>query len=84
MNIIIPPGVFYIVGMLLVLGGVWRSLKMGRAALPEAAEGEQAAEQLARARKDRRRHMVMGLIWIGMGIFMILSTMGVFRGLLQR
>ena len=71
---VIPPLVFYAVGIALVLGGLARALMLGR----RDASREVADDDPARARA-RRRHLTFGLVWVGMGLFLIVSTAGVLR-----
>ena|SRR5436190_11593251 len=74
MNVVIPPLVFYAVGIALVLGGVARAVMLGR----RDASREVADDDPARARA-RRRHLTFGLVWVAMGLFLIASTAGVLQ-----
>lgn len=74
MNIVIPPLIFYVVGAALVIGGTVRALTLGR----RNPEREISDDDPARARA-RRRHFTFGLVWIAMGLFLIVSTVGVLR-----
>ena len=70
--ITLPPIFFYAIGTLLVVFGALRSVILGR----RRADRELTEDTPERA-KARRRHLVMGLIWIGMGVFLIASTAGI-------
>lgn len=74
MNIVIPPLIFYVVGTALVIGGTVRALTLGR----RNPDREISDDDPTRA-AARRRHLIFGLIWVAMGIFLILSTVGVLR-----
>lgn len=74
MNVVIPPLLFYAIGIALVLGGAARALFLGR----RDKSREIADDDPARAR-TRRRHLTFGLVWVGMGLFLIASTAGVLR-----
>jgi hypothetical protein len=74
MNVVIPPLIFYLIGAVLVVGGTVRAARLGR----RNAAREIADDDPVRAR-SRRRHLTFGLIWIGMGIFLIVSTAGILR-----
>ena len=74
MNVVIPPLVFYAVGLVLILGGAARAFFLGR----RDASREIADDDPARARA-RRRHLTFGLVWIAMGVFLTVSTAGVLR-----
>jgi hypothetical protein len=74
MNLVIPPLVFYAVGAALVIGGTVRTLTLGR----RNPEREISDDDPARTRA-RRRHFTFGLIWVAMGLFLIVSTVGVLR-----
>jgi hypothetical protein len=74
MNVVIPPLLFYAIGLVLVLGGIARALFLGR----RDTSREIADDDPARAR-TRRRHLTFGLVWVAMGLFLIASTAGVLR-----
>jgi hypothetical protein len=87
MNLVIPPLFFYVVGAMLVIFGAARASWLGvrRASREierdvgpddEAGAGQTAA---AAAAKARRRHLIFGVVWILMGIFLIVSTAGVLK-----
>lgn len=74
MDVVIPPLVFYAVGIVLVLGGAIRAVMLGR----RNPSREIADDDPAKAR-TRRRHLTFGLVWVAMGIFLLASTAGVLR-----
>lgn len=74
MDVVIPPLVFYAVGIVLILGGATRAVMMGR----RNPSREVADDDPAKARA-RRRHLAFGLVWVAMGIFLVASTAGVLR-----
>jgi len=70
--ITLPPIFFYAIGTLLVVFGALRSIVLGR----RRADRELTEDTPARA-KARKRHLAMGIVWVGMGIFLIASTAGI-------
>ena len=84
MNLVIPPLFFYAIGAVLVLSGVGRALTLGRRRPereisvddPSSPESSQLAAKAAQA---RRRHLIFGVVWVLLGLFLILSTAGVLR-----
>ena len=73
-DVVIPPLVFYAVGIVLILGGATRMVMLGR----RNPKREIADDDPAKAR-TRRRHLLFGLVWVGLGIFLLGSTAGVLR-----
>jgi hypothetical protein len=73
-DVVIPPLVFYAVGIVLILGGLTRVVMLGR----RNPSREVADDDPAKARA-RRRHLAFGLVWVAMGIFLLASTAGVLR-----
>ena len=74
MNLVIPPLLFYALGLVLVLGGTARAFLLGR----RDPAREISDDDPARSR-TRRRHLTFGLVWVAMGLFLIASTAGVLR-----
>ena len=68
----LPPIFFYVIGTLLVVFGVLRTVVLGR----RNADREITEDTPERA-KARRRHKIMGVIWVVMGGFLIASTAGI-------
>ena len=74
MNVVLPPLFFYIVGLLLTVGGAVRVATLGR-----RVESREISEDTAERAKARRRHRTFGFVWIALGLFLIASTAGVLR-----
>jgi hypothetical protein len=74
MNVVLPPLLFYAVGLALTIGGAVRAATLGRR--DEAREIGEDTPERARA---RRRHRTFGFVWIALGLFLIASTAGVLR-----
>jgi hypothetical protein len=68
----LPPLFFYAIGTLLVVFGALRTVILGRRR-PERELTEDTPERA----KARRRHKIMGIVWLLMGLFLILSTTGI-------
>lgn len=74
MNVVIPPLFFYVVGLLLTIGGAVRAATLGR-----RIESREISEDTPERAKARKRHLTFGLVWIALGLFLIASTAGVLR-----
>ena len=74
MFVVIPPLFFYVVGALLVIGGIIRAAALGRRNPSRELREDSPAQE-----KARRRHRTFGLVWIAMGIFLIASTANILR-----
>ena len=70
--ITLPPIFFYAIGTLLVVFGALRTFVLGR----RRADRELVEETPERA-KARKRHLAMGIVWVLMGLFLIISTAGI-------
>ena len=68
----LPPIFFYVIGTLLMVFGVMRTVVLGR----RRADREITDDTPERA-KARRRHKLMGVVWMIMGAFLIASTAGI-------
>jgi hypothetical protein len=76
MNIQLPPALFYGVGAMLIVFGALRAIYLGwqrRTPRAEGAEGE-AEPETPRQAKDARRHIMFGVVWVLMGLFLVIST----------
>jgi hypothetical protein len=74
MNVVIPPLIFYVLGVALLVAGMVRAWSLGlRHASRELADDD------PRKASARRRHLAFGVVWILMGVFLIASTAGVLR-----
>jgi hypothetical protein len=74
MNVVIPPLFFYVVGLLLTIGGAVRAATLGR-----RVESREISEDTPERVRARKRHLTFGLVWIALGLFLIASTAGVLR-----
>jgi len=80
MNLVIPPLFFYAVGAALVLAGAARTLTLGRRRPERDIQGDDPdSPAAAKAAQARRRHLIFGIVWVLLGLFLILSTAGVLR-----
>jgi hypothetical protein len=68
----IPPIIFYVLGTLFLVFGILRATFLGR----RRADRELQDETPQRA-KLRKQHLFFGIFWIGVGVFLILSTAGI-------
>ena len=74
MNVVIPPIIFYAIGTLFVVFGSLRAFMLGR-----RRPGRELTEETPAQAKTRRYHMKLGIVWVLMGIFLIVTTAGVIR-----
>ena len=72
MDVVIPPLVFYAVGVVLIVGGAARAVMLGRRNPSREVSDDDPAKSRA-----RRRHLTFGLVWMAMGLFLLASTAGV-------
>ena len=80
MNVVIPPLFFYVVGAVLVVAGAARTLTLGRRRPERDIQGHEPGSPPAdKAAQARKRHLIFGLVWVLLGLFLILSTAGVLR-----
>ncbi len=70
----IPPIVPYVVGAALVLFGGLRIKYLGAAREQRQSDGDGALEARPARGKEQRRHLRMGVLWILMGLFLLVST----------
>ena len=74
MQLNIPPIVPYVVGAALVVFGSLRIKYLGAPREPRPS-GDDGAIEAGRVRgKEQRRHLKMGVLWILMGLFLLVST----------
>lgn len=83
----IPPVVFYALGAMLIFFGALRAYMFGWKArrvrsLSDDLDPDQARAEERRA-KDQRRHLMMGVVWVVMGVVLIASTLNAAQRLLQ-
>jgi hypothetical protein len=75
MRLNIPPIVPYVVGAMLVVFGVLRVKYLGAPRVPRTSEDEAATTTAAPVRgKEQHRHLRMGVVWILLGLFLLVST----------
>lgn len=89
MNLAIPPSLFYAIGAILVLFGALRAYSLGwkrRPAPPAPGEEAESADVDEVPAWDRgrgggyKRHITFGLLWVGLGLFLIVKTILDTRG----
>jgi hypothetical protein len=73
---VLPPAFFYAIGVLLVVFGALRAYHLGwkRKAAVQAEAPEQAEGWSRTAGGGYKRHITFGVLWFGMGLFLIIST----------
>jgi len=73
----IPPVIPYAVGAMLVVFGALRAKYLGAPRTPSITESEAETSSLAPAvrGKEQRRHLRMGVIWVLLGLFLVVSTL---------
>jgi hypothetical protein len=75
MPVYIPPVVPYVVGAILVVFGGLRIKYLGAPRAPSLSqEGDNPADETPVRGKEQRRHVRMGVLWILMGAFLLVST----------
>jgi uncharacterized membrane protein HdeD (DUF308 family) len=73
MAVQLPPVLFYGVGIILVVFGALRAYTLGwqRREQEVPAEDEDA---MRRRPSQAKRHMMFGVLWLIMGLFLVIST----------
>jgi predicted nucleic acid-binding Zn ribbon protein len=76
MQLNIPPIIPYVVGALLVIFGALRVRYLGVPRSPRISEEDlQSSTEAPPVRgKEQRRHRRMGVLWVLMGLFLLIST----------
>ena len=76
MRINLPPIIPYAVGVALVVFGILRAKYLGAPrSLPVAEDASEPSAQAAPVRgKEQRRHLRMGVVWVLLGLFLVVST----------
>ena len=69
----LPPTLFYGLGIILIIFGAMRAYTLGwqRREEPVASDDPDA---LPRRPTQARRHMMFGLLWLIMGLYLVVST----------
>jgi predicted nucleic acid-binding Zn ribbon protein len=71
----VPPVVPYIVGAVLVLFGSLRIRYLAAPRAPRPSEDDDGSADVAPVRgKEQKRHLRMGVVWILLGLFLLVST----------
>lgn len=76
MQINIPPIIPYAVGVMLVVFGILRVKYLGAPRPPRVTEEDAGSStQMAPVRgKEQHRHLRMGVVWVLLGLFLLIST----------
>jgi hypothetical protein len=83
MDIVLPPALFYGVGIVLIVFGALRAIFLGwkqkrEATEPQPQEDPEVAGAPAGWRRSSgggyKRHLTFGLLWMAMGLFLVVST----------
>ena len=76
MQLNISPVIPYAVGVVLVVFGILRAIYLGAPRAPRPAEDDSGAtSDPAPVRgKEQHRHLRMGVVWVLLGLFLLVST----------
>lgn len=76
MHLNIPPIVPYALGAMLVIFGLLRAKYLSAPRMPRITEDdvETSVNAPAVRGKEQRRHLRMGVIWVLLGLFLLIST----------
>jgi di/tricarboxylate transporter len=76
MRLNISPVIPYLVGAMLVVFGALRAKYLATPRPPKLRdeEDQSAAEATAIRGKEEKRHLRMGVVWILLGVFLLIST----------
>jgi hypothetical protein len=77
MQLNIPPLIPNAVGVMLVVFGALRAKYLGAPRAPHVSEDEtqdSAVDATPVRGKEQRRHLRMGVVWILLGLFLLVST----------
>ena len=75
MRLNIPPFIPYLVGAMLVFFGSLRIKYLGAPRAPRLSEDDGGSTDATPVRgKEQRRHVGMGIVWIVLGLFLLVST----------
>jgi hypothetical protein len=72
MTVELPPALFYGLGLLLIVFGTLRAHHLGWQRRQQ--EGAPEGEAPARTDGGARRHIMFGVLWVVMGLFLVVST----------
>lgn len=75
MRLTISPVVLYAVGIMLMVFGALRAKYLAAPRPPrEVEDGSEPADATPVRGKEQRRHLRMGVVWILLGLFLVVST----------
>jgi hypothetical protein len=81
MQLNIPPVIPYAVGAMLVIFGILRVKYLSAPRPPKVLDDAEVGEESGKQRStadvrgpDQRRHLRMGVVWILLGLFLVVST----------
>ena len=76
MHLNIPPVIPYAVGAMLVIFGILRAKYLSAPRMPRITDegAETSVNPPAVRGKEQRRHLRMGVIWVLLGLFLLIST----------
>lgn len=76
MHLNIPPIIPYAVGAMLVIFGILRAKYLSAPRTPRMTEedAESSVNPPSVRGKEQRRHLRMGVVWILLGLFLLIST----------
>jgi hypothetical protein len=76
MHLNVPPVIPYAVGFMLVVFGILRMKYLGAPRTPAMTEedAETSTNQPPVRGKEQRRHLRMGVVWVLLGLFLVVST----------
>ena len=84
MQVNLPPILPYAIGALLVLSGLLRVKYLGAPRIPRPKSTQDGidgidgidtpASDIPVRGKEQKRHVRMGIIWVGLGLFLVVST----------
>jgi hypothetical protein len=77
MQLNIPPIIPYVVGAMLVIFGALRAKYLGAPRASQVTEDDAGSSTVAPAvrGKEQRRHLRMGVVWVLLGLFLVVSTL---------
>ena len=74
MHVQLPPSLLYALGAILVLFGSLRAVHMGWRRRDQPIDEESASVSRSGKRQGPRYHLTIGIVWVAMGLFLVIST----------
>ena len=80
MHINIPPAIPYTIGAILILFGILRAKYLAAPRAPRLADDDQADSSVGKVEAaeirgpEQRRHLRMGIVWVLLGLFLVITT----------